>query len=279
MLDTRQPVHRLAQHFIEVVNSEADALIRRIQPDGQLVWRDFAGAWFRIVRRVVFGDAACEDPELSRMMAKLRFAANWAFLRPQNARLRGALLERIREWLARAEPESLAGIAAHIPSSAQMAWEDQVPQWLFAFDAAGMTVFRTLALLCVNPEFASRVRDEIERVTSGQPNLAFHSRSAVLEALRLWPTSPLILRESRTVTSWETGQLPAHAAVVIFTPFLHRNPELPYADRFSPELWTGKSAEQTWPLIPFSDGPAACPGMSLVLPTYDCYDCSNSESH
>jgi cytochrome P450 len=53
---------------------------------------------------------------------------------------------------------------------------------------------------------------------------------------------------------------------VIYSPFFHRdNERLPYADRFAPELWTGTDRQQTWPLIPFSEGPAVCPGRNLML--------------
>jgi cytochrome P450 len=88
----------------------------------------------------------------------------------------------------------------------------------------------------------------------------------VCGALRLWPTTPLLLRETTAETAWENGTIPANTAILIFTPFFHRdNERLSYADRFAPELWLSEHAEASAPLIPFSEGPAVCPGRELVL--------------
>jgi hypothetical protein len=75
------------------------------------------------VRRVIFGDAVRNDNALSSLVAKLRSAANWAFLRPRRRRLREQLVERIRTYLARAEPNRLAGVMNNIPASRQTAPE------------------------------------------------------------------------------------------------------------------------------------------------------------
>jgi cytochrome P450 len=202
-------------------------------------------------------------------MAKLRRAANWAFLIPERKELREELLGRIRTYMAQADARSLAGMMAEIPSSSTTAADHQPPQWLFAFDAAGMATFRTLALLASHRGYARQVRNEIEEVSHRSAEPPPYTRAAVMESLRLWPTTPLLLRETRAATVWEAGELPANTLVVIFTPYFHRNRNLPYADVFSPELWMATGAEKRVgagaALIPFSDGPAMCPGRSLVL--------------
>ena len=137
-LDTDRPAHRLAETFLDIANSEAGRLHEQARRHGELNWDIFSDAWFRIVRRVIFGDAARDDEELSVMMAKLRAAANWAFLRPRRPQLRQQLLDRIHHYLSIAEPASLAGVIARTPVTDRTAPEQQVPQWLFAFDAAGM---------------------------------------------------------------------------------------------------------------------------------------------
>jgi cytochrome P450 len=91
-------------------------------------------------------------------------------------------------------------------------------------------------------------------------------RAAILESLRLWPTTPLVLRETTCVTEWERGVMPSGTGVVIYAPFFHRDAERqPFADRFTPELWRDPAPEAEWPLIPFSRGPAACPGRQVAL--------------
>lgn len=39
----------------------------------------------------------------------------------------------------------------------------------------------------------------------------------------------------------------------------------PWADAFTPELWLDEALRADWPLVPFSAGPAGCPGRNLVL--------------
>lgn len=91
-------------------------------------------------------------------------------------------------------------------------------------------------------------------------------RACVLESVRLWPTTPMILRQTTHATEWETGLLPARAGVMIYAPFFHRDGErLAQADRFAPELWLEGHEALVWPLIPFSAGPAVCAGRDLVL--------------
>ncbi len=263
LLETHRPIHHLAESFAEIVASEVD-LLDGIRERAELRWNEFAAAWFRIVRQIIFGKGARDDHELSEIMSRLRHAANWAFLVPQRPQLRKRLHRRIEEYLRRAEPASLAGAASHLRTTSITAPEQQVPQWLFAFDAAGMATFRTLALLASHPQEMYRAQREVTESRSG--HLFPYLRSAVLDVIRLWPTSPLILRETSADTRWKSGIMPAGTVVVIFAPFFHRDDEtLPYAHRFATELWNNRDSPQRGALIPFSDGSAACPGRELVL--------------
>lgn len=266
VLDTHRSVHRLGERFGCVVNEEAAGLLERVRHRDQLVWNDFATSWFRVVRRVVAGDAARDDTELTTLINRLRSDANWAFFRPKRTALRQQFYDRLNAQLARAEPGSLASIMATTPTTPVTAPEQQVPQWLFAFDPAGMTTFRTLALLATHPTHAERVRDEIkQQADAAVPDLPY-LRACVLESLRLWPTTPMVLRQSTEETAWENGVMPAQTGQIIFANFFHRDDQrLPYANRFAPELWLEERAADHWPLIPFSAGPAICPGQNLVL--------------
>ncbi len=260
-LETDTPVHHLADRFEEVIASE-EGCLRGMHARGELTWEAFSAASFRVVRRVVFGDAAREDHELWDMMIQLRSHANWAFLRPRNTALRERLFERIRGYLRRADPDSLVGSIPRMHIAGDVAPEHEIPQWLFAFDPAGMATFRALGLLAAHPDQAARAREELHRGDVYRPFL----RATVQESLRLWPTSPLILRETLSDAEWATGIVPAHTTIVIFAPFFHRDTErLEYADRFHPSVWLSPHSADAVPLIPFSDGPAVCPGRNLVL--------------
>jgi len=255
VLETQRPVHSLADELIPRAREEARDIMEAAQRAGALSWATFAPGWWRLVRRVVLGDRARNDERATEVLTRLRRDANWAFLKPRRHTLRGRLHTELAEHLADAEPGSLAAQIAPGPSSGETAAVDQVAHWLFAFDAAGMAVFRTLALLDAHPSYRQRVRDDLSLL-----------RAAVLESLRLWPTTPALLRDATAATDWASGTLPQGSAVVIFAPFFHRDRvRLPYADSFCPEIWLDGRAQGDPALIPFSDGPAVCPGRNLVL--------------
>jgi cytochrome P450 len=264
-LDTAHPMHRMAASFLPIVEEEAARMLEGARAHGKLDWKTWSEGWYRLIRRVVLGNSAAEDQELQALLVRLRGAANWAGFHPKLRAKRERFLARIQTYLDRAEPGSLAGYMAQIPRSATTAPRQQVPQWLFAFDAAVMASFRALALLASHPEQLARAREEIAARRAGQP-LPF-LRACMLEALRLWPTTPMVLRQSTSETRWEHGSMPADTGVLIHAPFFHRDDtRLEHADRFTPELWMdGQTAGRDWPLIPFSDGPVMCPGRHLVL--------------
>jgi cytochrome P450 len=265
VLESRRRTHHLAESFLRVIEQETGHLLARARAAGRLGWDDFFTAWYAVVRRVVFGDGARDDHEMTDMLARLRAAANWAFLHPGRTRLLERFHARVEQHLARAEPGTLAAVIAARPRSATAAPSHQVAHWLFAFDPAGMATFRALALLLAHPDQAARAREEVERSRGvARADLPF-LRACLLEALRLWPTTPAILRESRQETEWRNGTMPKDTSLVVFAPFFHRDDtRLPHAHRFHPDLWLGDPHPGDWPLVPFSGGPGTCPAHNLV---------------
>jgi hypothetical protein len=170
VLDTSRPVHSLGGEITAKVAQEADALLAESRRAGTLDWERFAPAWWRMVRRVVLGDAAREDHAVTEMVAKLRAEANWAYLWPRRKGLRDAFLGRLGDYVKRAEPGSLASLVSSTPSTARTFPVEQMPQWLFAFDAAGIASFRALALLSGHPDQAARVRAEISGRDLSEPH-------------------------------------------------------------------------------------------------------------
>lgn len=264
VLDEPRPLHRLADAFSAKVREEAAVLLDEAEEDEVIDWDRFIVAWWRVVRRVTLGDAARDDHALTDMLTELRQRANWAYALPKRKRLRERFLLQLRGHLDRAEPGSLASLVATAPAAPDTVRHQQVPQWLFAFDPAGMAAIRALALVSAHPGFAAVVREELGGSDLSQPRELPRLRAAVLESLRLWPTTPAILRETSEPTSWEEGTLAAGSAVTIFAPFFHRDERKPWADRFAPELWLDESLRADWPLVPFSDGPGICPGRNVV---------------
>lgn len=264
VLDSFCPVHRLGAELVAVVEEEADDLLGQALPLGELDWDLFFACWFRIVRRVVLGRGARDDEQLTDMIERLRGRANWAFMAPKNKRLRDAFHARLQDHLERAEPGSLASVVARRSSTGAVHPSHQVAQWLFAFDPGGMATFRTLGLLVSHPETLRRARQEIDRAGPDRTNLPY-LRAAFVESLRLYPTTPMVLRQTTQETQWPGGTLPAGTGILIYAPFFHRDDErLPQAHRFEPEAWLHKDPGDAVPLIPFSAGPAVCPARNLV---------------
>ncbi|WP_410673526.1 cytochrome P450 [Amycolatopsis sp. cmx-4-68] len=258
VLETGRPLHGLAAPFARAIADEAAVLLSEVAHAGSLDWDTFTVAWWRLVRRVVLGSAARDDETLTDLLERLRLDANWAYLHPQRKRVREQFRQRLTAHLGRAEPGSLAAAIAAVGDDGTAA--DQVAHWLFAFDAAGMATYRTLALLATHPAALDRARTELSGLDLTEPNQLSYLRACVLDAVRLWPTTPMILRETTEDTSW--GR--AGTTVLIFTPFFHRDAALPYADRFEPDMWLDGRAAENPALVPFSAGPAICPGRDLV---------------
>ncbi|MGP4113597.1 cytochrome P450 [Streptomyces sp. 4N509B] len=284
-LDSGRPMHALAGPVVARVRREATGLTRRAAARG-LGWEEFSDAWWRSVRRIVLGDAAADERALTDRLDRLRAAANWSLLVPVHRRRRAEFLRRLRALALAAPPDTLAGrllgdeaeAAAREAEAAARGGDDaladpvgQIPHWLFAFDAAGAATLRTLALLAAHPAEAARVRAEVGGVDLDQPQPLPLLRACVLEAVRLWPTTPLLLRESTADTAWYGTTIPAGTAFAVFTPYFHRaDPSVAThgdGDAFVPDIWLDGRAERNPVLVPFSAGPGRCPGENVVLLT------------
>ena len=266
-LDHGHPIHQLAQQFMPAVREEAEQLLKAVDAaGGRLDYSTYFNAWFRLVNRVVLGDAYRDDDELIDLLETQRARGNWAFLRPVDQKARAEILRRIGRAMDKAEPGSIAALMAQMDLRPEDSPEQQVPQWLFAFDPAGMSSYRALALLAAHQDRLDSVRLQItEEAQESTPVLPL-LRSTVLESLRLWATTPMILRETTREVEFEHGVMPEGTSVLIFAPFFHRDERnLDFAHRFAPEVWDHPRTREEWPLVPFSAGPGICPGRHLVL--------------
>lgn len=264
-LETSCERHSISALFARVVDEEMELISAAAIRNGTLDWNIFFTGWMCMVRRIMLGDAARDDTALTDLLEKLRYRANYGFLRRQAPRQRQQLLDQLAQYVSRAAPESLAGqMARHCTDPAQMP-HHQLPQYLFAFDPGAMATFRTLAMLSLDRRSAELARDEITS-SAGElaPRLEF-LRACLLEALRLWPTTPAILRETTGPVKWAQGQLDRGTQVIVFTPFLHRDDEtLADAHRFEPSRWLNSIAKPELGLVPFSHGPVQCPAAHFV---------------
>lgn len=264
-LQSSRPEHSLTQHFVGIVRSQAARLLDTARERGELAWPAFTEAWYAAARRIVLGDRAGADRELTQKLARLRASANWVFLAPTARALRRRFHADLKQCISDAEPNSLAGLIVRQPRRSDEFLVDQVTQWLFAFDGGGITTFRTLALLAAHPEQRVKALTEVQAWRAGKADLPY-LRAAFLDTVRLWPTTPVILRETTQETAFGATVLPKDTGIILYLPFFHRDDErVTSADRFDPDFWLGRDpAADAAPFVPFSGGPAACPGRHVI---------------
>ncbi|MBO0769175.1 MAG: cytochrome P450 [Solirubrobacterales bacterium] len=260
-LDSGHAHHRLSTALNEAVDSTAVDLSRA----GELDWTTFNARFQALARVLVLGPGAAADTQLTDLLATLRADANWAYASPLRRRKRRRLLARIGSYAGAPEDSLLSHLlslsAAGDPDAHAL---EQVPHWLFAFDAAAIASYTALALLALRPD------DRAQALEESDPTLPY-LRACVLETLRLWPTTPALLRDATTDTELGETPIPKQTTLLIYPPLFHRDPRLePDPDLFRPRRWLADGQVQDRPdtpvpLIPFSDKDARCPAQELVL--------------
>jgi hypothetical protein len=110
VLESHKPVHSLATSFLAIVRDEAMRLVESLRGGDALTclltWPRFAKHWNVAVRRIVLGDAAGGDRELTKQLARLRADANWVWL-PARKTTKTDYDARLNGYLARAQTASL----------------------------------------------------------------------------------------------------------------------------------------------------------------------------
>lgn len=264
VLASRERVHPSGRRFVAVVGDE----VRRLSPGGALAWPDWEGLFDRITLRVIFGDHARGKQELTARLEKLMDQANRLIgLKPGDDyyELYGALERELRD----PEPESLLAMFATAPHSDRTRVVQQIPHWMFAMrDTLGANAYRALAAIVADPAVERRVREELAGADLGDP--AAIDRMSYLggclhEAMRLWPTTPLLAREAtKDLTLDGDERLAGGTQILILNVFNHRDAEhVEDADRLVPERWAGEPRDYRFNHL--SNGSQDCPGGPLVL--------------
>jgi cytochrome P450 len=249
VLATSERVHPFGERFQGVVADE----VARLDLDGGLEWEHFEQLFDRITLRVIFGDGARDDQELTGLLEKLMSEAN---------RLVGLkrsddyyeLYGQLERRLSSPEPGSLIARFADAPQSDTTRVVHQIPHWMFAMrDTLGANAYRALAAIVADPEVERRARDD-ERYVEG----------VLEETMRLWPTTPLLARETTTDTTLAGEPVSEGTQVMILNVFNHRDPDrVEGADRVQPERWA--NGQRDYRFNHLSNGAQDCPGGAMVL--------------
>ncbi|MEO9329697.1 cytochrome P450 [Gordonia aurantiaca] len=236
--------------------------------DGRLTWDAYAIAHWRMLRRLVFGDAARDQEDVTDVLTEFRHEANWAYAFPPRNGRSARFRRRLDELVFAAPTDSLAGTIRDAPVAGRDEIDPtgQIPQWLFAFDAVAVAILRAPALLAAHPDALGGARADIDDLDAGRSARLPNLRAALLESLRLWPTTLAILREAIRDVHWTGGVIPSGTTTVVLGEHFQRDDDaMDFARRFAPEAWLDGRALGLAGVVPFADGPGECPGRNVVM--------------
>jgi cytochrome P450 len=264
VLAAHERVHPDGRRFVEVVADEVDRM-----PLGQtLEWRDWERLFDLVTLRVIFGDRARCDQRLTALLETLMSQGNRLVgLKPNDEyyELYGELERRIRD----PEPGSLVARIADAPHSDLTRVVHQIPHWMFAMrDTLAANAYRALAAIVADPSVERRVREDMIGADLSDPRALDgmgYLGGCLHEAMRLWPTTPLLAREVVHDVTLAGEQVAAGTQILILNAFNHRDRDhVEDADRFLPGRWRA-SEMPDYRFNHLSNGSQDCPGGPLVL--------------
>jgi cytochrome P450 len=264
VLASREPVHPDGRRFVEVVADEVDRM-----PLGQMLeWCDWERLFDLITLRVIFGDRARCDQRLTGLLETLMRKANRLVglkLGDDYYELYGELERRV----AAPGPGSLLARIGDAPHGDRTRVVQQIPHWMFAMrDTLAANAYRALAAIVADPAVERRVREGMIGADLCDPRAIdgmSYMGGCLHEAMRLWPTTPLLAREAVHDLALVGEHVPAGTQILIVNAFNHRDPDhVEDADRLVPERWRA-SEMRDYRFNHLSNGSQECPGGPLVL--------------
>jgi cytochrome P450 len=264
VLATPERVHPFGKRFVAVVGDE----VGRLELDGELTWQQFERLFDHITLRVIFGEGAREDQELTELLEQLMGEANRLVGVGEGSDAYHELYGRLERKLRDPEPGSLLARFADAPQTDATRVVHQIPHWMFAMrDTLGMNAYRALAAVVADPEAERQARVEIDGADLSDPKAIDgmrHLEGCLEEAMRLWPTTPLLARETTAEATLCGERLDEGTQVMMLNVFNHRDREqIGDADRLVPARWAG--GERDYRFNHLSNGTQDCPGGAMVL--------------
>lgn len=170
-------------------------------------------------------------------------------------------------------------LEAKDPETGRMMSDTEIIDNLLTFITAGhettaLGLAWTFHLLSQNSDVESKVIDEIETVTAGEPVAADHiarltyTRQVFSEAMRLYPPAPVVTRTA--LQDFRLGEHDIPAGTVLYVPIyaVHRHTTLwDEPDRFDPSRFEPEKikARHRYAYMPFGAGPRVCIGNAFAM--------------
>lgn len=132
----------------------------------------------------------------------------------------------------------------------------------------------TLIMLAIYPEYQEKVVAELdslfatsdEIVTPDQTTNLIYTEMVLRESMRLFPSLPMMMRETTAAVQLKHGIIPEHTTIVIMIRWIGRDKKFwgPQADAFDPERFCPDLIADVpaYSHLPFSKGPRNCIGSS-----------------
>jgi cytochrome P450 len=257
--------HQHADQFLEIIRREIDS--KRRPARSRLTWSDFDDLFEKITLQIIFGQAARDDTALWDRLKRMLRESNRVFALRKSKHF-DPFYHKIRSYLQAPGDKSLVSVCRQAPSDDVTKVENQIPHWMFAMNETLATnTARALALIAAHPHAEKRVREEMaaaDLLTPEGIDSLKYLEGCIQEAMRLWPTTPMLVRETVAEDRLDGAQVASKTQVLIPSNFNHRDTATyPFADTFSPEVWL--SGEVNYHFNHFSNGTQVCPGEKLAL--------------
>ncbi|XP_069949155.1 cytochrome P450 4c3-like isoform X1 [Cherax quadricarinatus] len=154
---------------------------------------------------------------------------------------------------------------------------EEVDTFMFeGHDTTAAAINWSLYLIGCYPEIQARVDEELQSifgdsdrpVTMADLREMKYTENCIKEALRLFPSVPILARELKEEVVIDNYRIPAGTTVMVVTYSLHRDPaQFPKPEVFDPDRFLPENVSKRHPYayIPFSAGPRNCIGQKFAL--------------
>ena len=259
-------LRQYADHFLGIIRHE---IVGKTSQGGDALqsWDDYQDLFEKISLQIIFGKGE-NDIRLTDALKKMMLESNKLLFLGKKSKSFDEFYKNIADHLAFPPDHCLASLCKQVPSTATTRVENQIPHWIFAMkDTLAINAVRALALIISHPNAEQRVREEMGRAdlssARGIDSLRY-LEACIQEAMRLWPTTLMLIRESVADNTLSGAEIPANTQVIIHNGFNHRDAEThEFADKFFPDLWLKKGVDYYFNHL--SNGPQVCAGKDLAL--------------
>jgi len=285
-------------HYGPIMTAAAEATVERWRAATSGAIRDIdtdmrRAAFYVISNTMLAGGAADMLHSIEQGHADYYRGANWWLIytlmglphwlprpggkamRAHEQRLHEAVVQLVRQRRSEADKDDLLARllrASDAETGRVMSEEllvDNVLSFLMAgFDTTAFFLAWALYLISQSPDWEARMVEEVERVVGSGPVTSGHVEQLVTvqqvlnEAIRLFPTAPVIVRDFVEDTTLDGFFIPAGTIGLVPIYAIHRHHSYwDDPDRFAP----GKPKPNRYQFMPFGAGPRICIGAAFAM--------------